>query len=79
MTGGQEIWSICRTLGWHPISSKRNRRGANTRASFYLIHAYYTRQWVHARTLQTGRDQDRLPGAELRGTVRRRDGRGLFW
>lgn len=76
MMGGQEIWSICRTLGWHPISSQRHRRGENTRASFCLIHAMLGNKMVHAharyrrdgtRSTSRGRAKGRLSDGAMAG------------
>lgn len=65
MMGGQEIWSICRMLGWHPISSQLS--SGQTRAH-RLPDSLILVQYCGTRTRAIdGTEPDRLPGAELRG------------
>lgn len=62
MVGGQEIWSICRTLGWHR-SHLSHHQGKHARI-VCLIHTHITSAHRHAID---GTEPDRLPGAELMG------------
>lgn len=63
MMGGQEIWSICRMLGWHPISSQSSsgQAGAHRLPDSHILGI-----GARARAID-GTGPDRLPGAELRG------------